>query len=1664
MKHRQNPSTRRPAAVTSVLLLVLAFLAFVPVAQGSKGIVGFIGSESPGEAAGQLNHPGGLAVNVDGAGGTSPGDLYVADSGNGRVDEFSPTGSLIRAFGYDVVRSGPDNSSVNAEYELTIAGTGGTFVLEFVYFIKEYGPKAQLSTPLPSDASAAEVQAALESLPKVGAGNVTVTGGPGDATGSRPYHVDLIGVFAGNEPQGNLDVEGNGLQGTAHEASVTRLTVGGAPEVCNVSPPSNDVCKGAPEPEADRLIGTPLPETAGSISGANGLAVEEASGPFVGDIYVAALDRINVFSPDGNFIRAFGQEVVASGPDKVAPRSAVQALIVTATAGSYTLEFGGEETSNLPFNASSAEIEAALTALSSIGSGDATVAETKPGSYEITFAGALSDNPEPAIAAASASGEPLSGGTAAVHTTTAGATGSDICEPANGDICQAGASAADAGAFAAPSALAISPSGAPDAGDLLLADPGNRRVDEFTSAGAFVRSFGTEVIAAGPGAGAGFGECLAAVGDACQAGTAGSAVGQFSEGGPTALTVGANGEIYTVEAAANFRVQQFAPQPGPPALAPSLLGTSGAPNGSSTSNSPTQIAIGPAGDLLTAKGFPAAATPTCPDGLPSAEETRVQELSPDGAALLDTAASCNEISPAQGLAFDPTSAATFLSTSFGGLGGPQRVYAIAPVSPPSIAPEAIAPNTSGAKITAAIDPEGPGSAFPNPPTTSYRFEYKLGSESTWRQFGGELNLGSGTTPVPVTVHLGGLEGNQSYETRFVATKQFREGTVTSAPQAFTTLPVPPSIDGLSSSGLATTTALLHAKVNPNGTDTTCRFEYGPTTAYGQSAPCEPAADIGSAHVDQSVEAHLTGLTEGTTYHFRILAENAAGTSESEDQSFEFLPPSCPNAAVRQQTASNYLPDCRGYELVSPSNANATFLFTGGPNTGLATDPSRFAFVGQFSSLPGTEPIDTAGDLYVATRTDTGWVSHYIGLSGSQAGCIGSPPDDPWSRSGTSPTQVQDHVSTDPSMSRFLDFIDGPPALCVANGNGTGDATGELALPSNVGYLWNAEGAPVATLPSDLADVSGAAAALSCPQAPGNPFTAPGICTGDVATSGDLNHFVFSTNQLAFAPGGLTAAPGSAYDDNLQTGEVTLISRLKNGDPIPQDAAFARTPAGAEEFLRFPAVSADGSHILISTATVATPHCGGDCQRFVDTPIHLYMSIDDAPVREVSVNQQTGENVAVDYIGTAEGGAKVFFTSEEQLTAEDRDHSTDLYMWSEKGEEEGHPLTLISKGDNPGNQGEPGNTDNCNPELGETLNENGEPSGTQAPWTSKCGVLAYSGWNYANASASRGGNGVSDTAIASQNGDIYFYSPELLDGEKGIEGQQNLYDYREGRPRFVATFTPGHTCLPSGPFKELICSAGPIARIQVSSNDSHMALVSADRLTAYDNTDLHGSCQEDAEGEPTGETHCTEMYSYTPATGSLVCDSCNPIGASPTSDVYASQDGLFMTEDGRTFFSTAESLLPQDTNEGEDVYEFVDGRPHLITSGTGTAGAGHGGTAHEQTPGLIGASANGTDVYFSTYDVLTSEDHNGHFLKFYDARTDGGFPQPPPVAPCAAAEECHGPGSEAPTLPTQGTIAPLTGGNVGSRPRSKHHKSKTKHKHKKSPASTHHARSHRRGAR
>jgi hypothetical protein len=76
-------------------------------------------------------------------------------------------------------------------------------------------------------------------------------------------------------------------------------------------------------------------------------------------------------------------------------------------------------------------------------------------------------------------------------------------------------------------------------------------------------------------------------------------------------------------------------------------------------------------------------------------------------------------------------------------------------------------------------------------------------------------------------------------------------------------------------------ATLNSTVNPHGLSTTMYFQYGRTASYGSTT----ANQTKTGNTYQNVFANISGLSASTTYHFRIVATNAAGTRYGADRSF-----------------------------------------------------------------------------------------------------------------------------------------------------------------------------------------------------------------------------------------------------------------------------------------------------------------------------------------------------------------------------------------------------------------------------------------------------------------------------------------------------------------------------------------------------------------------------------------------------------------------------------------------------------------------------------------------------------------------------------------------------------------------------------------------------------
>jgi hypothetical protein len=131
-------------------------------------------------------------------------------------EEVEPTLWPYFLPGTKVTEAGPGTLTLSnpTTYEFTVA------------FEPTIGIRSKAETaPLPFNASAGAVQAALRGLPSIGPTGITVAGGPG-GTNEAPYFLEFGGPLAEqNVPQ--VTVKGEGLQGAHAAARVLTTTPGG---------------------------------------------------------------------------------------------------------------------------------------------------------------------------------------------------------------------------------------------------------------------------------------------------------------------------------------------------------------------------------------------------------------------------------------------------------------------------------------------------------------------------------------------------------------------------------------------------------------------------------------------------------------------------------------------------------------------------------------------------------------------------------------------------------------------------------------------------------------------------------------------------------------------------------------------------------------------------------------------------------------------------------------------------------------------------------------------------------------------------------------------------------------------------------------------------------------------------------------------------------------------------------------------------------------------------------------------------------------------------------------------------------------------------------------------------------------------------------------------
>jgi hypothetical protein len=750
----------------------------------------------------------------------------------------------------------------------------------------------------------------------------------------------------------------------------------------------------------------------------------------------------------------------------------------------------------------------------------------------------------------------------------------------------------------------------------------------------------------------------------------------------------------------------------------------------------------------------------------------------------------------------------------------------------------------------------------------------------------------------------------------------------------------------------------------------------------------------SASGPQPVGQLIGGLTPQTVYRFRLVAHNAAATTDGQAKALTTpaLPgeEACANAALRQGAAAG-LPDCRAYEMVSPPHKAGEVI---------APEPRAELGGSCVSCLPGAgeqmQPMQSApgGDsvLYVGQPFSAGQPAgpnEYLGGRGSGG----------WGSQGLSPLRMTgkwEAFSAD--LSRGVLSQTEPPLSPAAPSRG-GAGFADLYLSAG-GAL-----EPLLTEEPPHRDAgtpnSAGANAFGVRYAGANSGT---------AAAPALTHVVFEANDaLTPATGVAPAAPevselasecaispcdlyewsgGQLGLVNVAPGNAAALGRaaIGSGRLLEEEAGF-ETPDVDH------AVSADGRRVFWSSEETGQAYARVDGDRTLEIP------------GPGSCKKSVTQSSRACFLTAAADGSEVLLSN------------------------------------------------------GQLYELNGAGSAYEPSTDLAAGEGGFQGILGASEDLSR--IYFVDTAALTPPGE------ENANEEHAVAGAFNLYAFHEGATAFIGALLEGDNQLG---FSFGAWKASPADRIAQASPDGRfLAFMSKARLSGYDNTRAGGGDCALNGGGPT----CFEVFEYAADTGTLSCASCNPAGQRPlgrsnlsllkptgSPPAFPQPANLSPAGNGRLFFESRDSLLPQDTNAGiQDVYEWEPAGIGGCAKAGGCVALISSGHSSEDSM-FMDASANGDDAFFITRSQLVAGDQDSQ-LDLYDARVGGGFAEE--AAAACAGEACKGPISQAPAQPSAGSSSFAGPGNPKPAKKAARQKKHAKHKHKKQTKHKRAAR-HDRGAR
>ena len=525
---------------------------------------------------------------------------------------------------------------------------------------------------------------------------------------------------------------------------------------------------------------------------------------------------------------------------------------------------------------------------------------------------------------------------------------------------------------------------------------------------------------------------------------------------------------------------------------------------------------------------------------------------------------------------------------------------------------AVAPTvtTTAATLLTASTATVNGLVNANNSSTAVNFEY-----GTTIAYGSSVTATpssvNGLTDVSVLANLVGLAPNTLYHFRAVGVNS--GGTTNGADLTFTTGALAPDVVTQAATSIGVSTGTLNGTVNANNQSSTVTFEYGLTASYGSTIAGTPGTVTGNSVTP--VVANVVGLSLNTTYHFRIVATNATGTSNGADLTFTTACPipaaagtiSGPANVCKPSTGHVYtvaaIADATGYTWTLPTGATIT---SGGNTNSITVSFAASAASGNMT-VKGTSTCGegTVSPAFVVTIDPDLAVGT---IASSQPVCYGLAPGllTSTAPNGTAPTyqwqSSPDNITfTDISTATGATYQ--PGALTATTyfrqiQNSTGTCGGPL--PTNVVTI------TVNTLPVATAANSGPVCVGSTLNLTGGPagmttyawtgpngFTSavqnPSIATVTTAAAGDYTLIVTNASGCISAGTSTTVVVNvNPVATAANSGPVCVGSTLNlTGGPAAMTAYAWTGPNGFTSALQNPSIvsvttAAAGVYTLIVT--------------------------------------------------------------------------------------------------------------------------------------------------------------------------------------------------------------------------------------------------------------------------------------------------------------------------------------------------------------------------------------------------------------------------------------------------------------------------------------------------